>query len=69
MAMGAPVSDTGKLMKIGGQLVLERDEGGTWRLDCVRQFRDLVGHRVRVRGIRAGFDVLDVPLIGGISRC
>lgn len=37
-----------------------RDDGGRWRLDVGTRGHALVGKRVRVEGVRAGFDLLDV---------
>lgn len=44
-------------------LVVEVNEGGTWRLDAGWQARRLIGHRVRIVGIRDGFDLLAVKSI------
>lgn len=44
-------------------LVLQRDDGGRWRLDVGRRAESLLGRRVRVQGRRAGFDLLDVQQI------
>lgn len=55
--------DTGLLLEHRGQLVLERDEGGTWRLDAGRKAWKLLGLRVRIVGIRSGFDLLDVKKV------
>lgn len=46
-----------------GQLMLQRDDGGRWRLDALIRAESLVGRRMRVRGIRSGFDLLDVTAI------
>jgi hypothetical protein len=47
----------------GGMLALTREAGGTWQLDAPLRFRRLIGQRVRVVGVRADFDVLDVTTI------
>ncbi|PHQ63640.1 MAG: hypothetical protein COC10_05110 [Sphingobium sp.] len=44
--------------------ILRVDDGGEWRLDVGRRYRHLLGSRVRVRGTRAEFDMLDVEQIG-----
>lgn len=44
-------------------LILQRDDGGRWRLDAGRRADSLLGRRVRVQGTRSGFDLLDVQRI------
>lgn len=60
---------TGILLRRGRDHVLEIAGGGTWRLDlglrAAWRARDLVGLRVRVTGVRDGFDLLAVD---GIDR-
>ena len=46
-----------------GGLELRIDGGGTWRLDAVGRARSLIDRRVRVEGVRSGFDLLDVAVI------
>lgn len=53
----------GLLLEHRGALVLDVEDGGTWRLDAGRSARRLVGQRVRVEGIRDGFDLLAVKRI------
>ncbi|MDB5684926.1 MAG: hypothetical protein JWM75_2624 [Sphingomonas bacterium] len=60
MARGDVVDETGMLLRDGGGFVLHRDRGGRWRLDLSRVPVDLVGKRVRVAGIEAGDDLVDV---------
>lgn len=43
--------------------VLQIDDGGTWALDLNSDARDLLGRRVRIEGIRSGFDRIDVEWI------
>lgn len=43
-----------------GLLALRMDDGGTWRLDGPLKMLPLVGHRVKISGTRAGFDLIDV---------
>lgn len=47
---------------LGGAIypVLRVDGGGQWRLDLPRAMRRYIGRRVRVTGVRSGFDMLDV---------
>nr|WP_066722579.1 DUF5818 domain-containing protein [Sphingomonas pituitosa] len=44
-------------------LVVESTEGGIWRLDAGWRAGRLIGHRVRIIGIRDGFDLLAVRSI------
>ena len=48
--------------------VLRRDCGDTWRLEAPREASGLIGQRVRVIGIRADFDLLDVAHIEAVAR-
>lgn len=63
MPRGTRHVDAGVLMTDRGQYVLERDGGGTWRLDAPWRARRLLGQRVRIEGIRIDFDVLSVTTI------
>lgn len=63
MPLGAAYEESGLLLREGRGLVLCPDAGGTWRLDASREAGKLIGRRVRVRGLRAGFDLLDVQSI------
>lgn len=63
MPIGSKHDETGVLGKEGAWLVLRRDVGGRWRLDCDCEVKTLLGSRVRVRGIRSEFDLLDVTSI------
>lgn len=47
---------------LNGELypVLRVDDGGEWRLDVGGRYHHLLGRRVRVRGTRVEFDMLDV---------
>ncbi len=44
--------------------VLQIDDGGTWALDLNNDAQDLLGRRVRIEGLRSGFDRIDVDWIG-----
>ena len=47
--------------------ILCLDDGGEWRLDVSSPFASLVGRRVRVKGVRSEFDMLDVTFIEATS--
>jgi hypothetical protein len=63
MPRGTQHDETGLLLREGRFLVLQRDDGGRWRLDVDSATVALLGRRVRVQGIRSGFDLLDVQRI------
>lgn len=64
MPLGSEHVEDGLLLREGGWIVLRRDDGGRWRLDLARRHEELLGRRVRVEGVRSGFDLLDVRRIG-----
>lgn len=47
-----------------GDAALEVDGGGTCRLDLSVRVESMLGRRVALVGVRAGFDILDVQAIG-----
>ncbi|WP_093454186.1 DUF5818 domain-containing protein [Sphingomonas sp. YR710] len=47
---GAPIDETGTLLREGGGFVLRRDQGGTFTLELRRTPVDLVEKRVRITG-------------------
>ena len=55
--------DEGVLAMEEGFPVLLRDDGGRWRLHMSRRYRNLIGRRVYVTGVRDGFDWLTVERI------
>jgi Protein of unknown function (DUF5818) len=59
MPRGTTHTVEGLLLAGGIYPILRTDGGGQWRLDLPRGFRSLIGQRVRVRGTRSGFDMLD----------
>jgi hypothetical protein len=63
MPMGSEHDETGRLLREGANLILQRDDGGRWRLDVGRGHAGLLGRRVRVLGTRSGFDWLAVRRI------
>ena len=67
MSLGSRHTETGLLVKAGCIIILERDAGGRWQLDCNRDAYQLLGKRVTVAGVRSGFDRLDVETIKPIQ--
>lgn len=66
MPRGSIHSESGILIERDGRLGLYLDDGGTWRLDPngrERLVRRLLGYRVRIKGIRDGFDLLAVQSV------
>jgi len=63
MPRGTHHDEIGLLLREGRFLVLQRDDGGRWRLDVSPRADALLGRRVRVQGTRSGFDLLDVRQI------
>lgn len=56
--------EEGLLLEQRGGLILQRDDGGRWRIDIDRSAAEkYLGQRVRVEGIRSEFDLLDVSRI------
>jgi Protein of unknown function (DUF5818) len=39
------------------------DSGGQWQLDLTWNYHKLINRRVRIEGIRSGFDMLDVTKV------
>ncbi len=60
MSPGHPIDETGTLTRDGSTFYLRRDAGGRFRLDLRRTPVDEVEKRVRVIGIYAGDDAVDV---------
>jgi hypothetical protein len=58
--LGSFHSETGLLLRQRGNLILQRDNGGRWRLEADAEAEHYLGQRVAIEGIRSGFDVLDV---------
>lgn len=63
MPKGSRHDEQGLLLSDRGRLVLRRDDGGHWRLQADWNAYRMVGRRVRVEGVRCGFDLLDVERI------
>ncbi len=60
MSLGSRHSEVGLLLRESDWLILQRDDGGRWRLDAEVGAERLLGRRVRVEAVRSGFDLLDV---------
>lgn len=63
MPMGTRHEIVGLLLEDRSELVVEVDGGGTWRIDAGWRARRLLGQRVKVVGVRDGFDLLAVETI------
>src|SRR3546814_9902526 len=50
MPLGSRHIETGLLLVEGAWLILNRDQGGRWRLDVSSRARKLLGQRVRIEG-------------------
>lgn len=66
MPLGTRHDFIGMLLHRDGQLVLLPEAGGEWRLDVPRHAHRLAGYRVRITGVRDGFDLLAVQTIARI---
>ncbi len=62
MPIGKFHSEEGLLLRQRGRAILQRDDGGFWVLEMDER-EDLLGLRVRVEGIRSGFNSLEVSRI------
>jgi hypothetical protein len=60
MSLGSEHDETGRLLRDGSSVILQRDDGGRWRLDLGCGDEVPLGRRVRVLGTRCGFDRLAV---------
>lgn len=63
MPIGSFHIEEGLLLRQRGGLILQKHDGGRWRLELEPNIEELVGLRVRVEGIRSGFDLLEVSRI------
>jgi hypothetical protein len=63
MSIGKVHVEQGRLLRERGSLILQRDDGGRWRLDADALCEELLGLRVRVEGVRSDFDLLEVSRI------
>ena len=60
MPIGKAVDLTGIVMRDGHRINLHVDGGGYWELDLLRRHLWALGRRVRVQGVRSGFNRIDV---------
>ncbi|WP_240502305.1 DUF5818 domain-containing protein [Sphingomonas panacis] len=67
MPHGSRHRETGLLLRSSHGLALRRDDGGVWQLDAPHRAYHLIGQRVRLEGIRDGFDLLGVTQIEPLS--
>ncbi|MBZ9648448.1 MULTISPECIES: DUF5818 domain-containing protein [Sphingomonadaceae] len=63
MPRGSEHDLTGILLENGFYPILRTPGGGEWRLDITKRHKHLFGTRVRVIGVRDGFDLLAVQKI------
>lgn len=54
---------TGTLLQKGARLILRMEGGGEWELDTAKSVRHLLGRPVKVSGVRADFNLIDVDKI------
>ena len=66
MPHGSHHDETGWLNEDNRRLLLRRDAGGSWQLDAPAKAWRFVGQRVRVTGIRAEFNLLEVTSIDAL---
>lgn len=64
--LGAGVDETGRLVRDQSGFLLQRDQGGTFRLILLRVPVDHVEKRVRVRGYYAGEGVIEVEGVAAV---
>jgi hypothetical protein len=63
MPIGKFYAEEGLLLQQRGKPILQRDDGGFWILEVDRGAEELLGQRVRVEGVRSGFNSLEVSRI------
>lgn len=65
MSIGRFFVEEGLLLQQRGRLILQNDDGGFWILETDPGTEKMLGQRVRVEGVRSGFNALDVRRIVG----
>jgi len=63
MPIGSFHAEEGILLRQRGGLILQRDDGGRWRLDAGAHAEALLGRRVCVEGVRSDFDLREVSRV------
>lgn len=58
--IGAGVDETGRLLRDSTGFLLQRDQGGTFRLVMLRVPVDHIEKRVRIKGYYAGDGIVEV---------
>lgn len=66
MPIGSRHDETGILVRDCNLLYLQRDAGGHWELDADDGAFALLGLKVRVVGVRSGFDRLSVKSLNRV---
>lgn len=68
MPLGTFHAEEGLLLRQRGGVILQRDDGGRWRLEADGNTERNLGRRVKAEGLRTDFDVLQVSRIVVVSR-
>ncbi len=63
MSIGSFHVEEGLLLRQRGWVILQRDDGGRWRLETSQAVEQHLGRRARVEGVRSDFDVLKVSRV------
>ena len=63
MPIGKFHREEGLLLRQRGRLILQKDDGGFWVLAADPLAEESLGRRVRVEGVRSGFNELEVARI------
>lgn len=66
MPMRSPQDESGLLLERDGQPILQRDDGGAWRLEFTCRYQHLLGKRVHITGSRDEFDLIAVNTVKAI---
>lgn len=68
MSIGHAVDVCGVMLREGRRTNLYVDGGGYWELDLLARHLRFVGQRVRVQGVRSGFNRIDVERLSTIAK-
>lgn len=66
MPIGSFHDETGILISVGDRLYLQRDAGGRWEIDAPDKVMVLLDRRVRLLGVRTGFDRLSAKQVSPV---